>query len=101
MHGAGRSMWWWSGDSTGSPGASNNWYSHWKSFTALGIDFVSHQEALDTSTPMGRAMFTIIAALAELEGSVIRERVAAGLEYAASWHAVRQGSGPPKSGVPA
>jgi DNA invertase Pin-like site-specific DNA recombinase len=34
-------------------------------FRALGIDFVSHQEALDTSTPMGKAMFTIIAAMAE------------------------------------
>jgi DNA invertase Pin-like site-specific DNA recombinase len=29
-------------------------------FQLLGIDFVSHQEALDTSTPMGKAMFTII-----------------------------------------
>ncbi|MBM3745848.1 MAG: recombinase family protein, partial [Acidobacteria bacterium] len=51
-------------------------------FRSLGIDFVSHQEALDTSTPMGRAMFTIIAAMAELERSVIRERVVAGLDYA-------------------
>lgn len=51
-------------------------------FRSLGIDFVSHQEALDTSTPMGKAMFTIIAAMAELERSVIRERVIAGLEYA-------------------
>jgi DNA invertase Pin-like site-specific DNA recombinase len=51
-------------------------------FHSLGIDFVSHQEALDTSTPMGKAMFTIIAAMAELERSVIRERVVAGLDYA-------------------
>ena len=51
-------------------------------FRSLGIDFVSQQEALDTSTPMGKAMFTIIAAMAELERSVIRERVVAGLEYA-------------------
>ena len=51
-------------------------------FRSLGIDFVSHQEALDTSTPMGKATFTIIAAMAELERSVIQERVAAGLEYA-------------------
>ena len=51
-------------------------------FRTLGIDFISQQEALDTSTPMGRAMFTIIAAMAELERSVIRERVVAGLEYA-------------------
>src|SRR5262249_44747595 len=41
-----------------------------------------HQEALDTSTPMGKAIFTIIAAMAELERSVIRERVQAGLDYA-------------------
>ena len=51
-------------------------------FRTLGIDFVSHQEALDSSTPMGKAMFTVIAAMAELERSVIRERVVAGLEYA-------------------
>src|SRR6476620_4052857 len=51
-------------------------------FRSLGIDFVSHQEALDTSTPMGKAMFTIIAAMAELERSIIRERVMAGLEHA-------------------
>jgi DNA invertase Pin-like site-specific DNA recombinase len=51
-------------------------------FHSLGIDFISHQEALDTSTPMGRAMFAIIAALAELERNVIRERTTAGLEYA-------------------
>lgn len=53
-------------------------------FRALGIEFVSHQEALDTSTPMGKAMFTIIAAMAELERSVIRERVMAGLDHARS-----------------
>jgi DNA invertase Pin-like site-specific DNA recombinase len=51
-------------------------------FRALGVDFISYQEALDSSTPMGKAMFTIIAAMAELERSVIRERVVAGLEYA-------------------
>jgi DNA invertase Pin-like site-specific DNA recombinase len=51
-------------------------------FRALGIDFISCQEALDTSTPMGKAMFTIIGAMAELERNVIRERVVAGMEYA-------------------
>jgi len=51
-------------------------------FKSLGIEFVSHQEALDTSTPMGKAIFTVITAMAELERSVIRERVVAGLEYA-------------------
>jgi DNA invertase Pin-like site-specific DNA recombinase len=43
-------------------------------FRTLGIDFISHHEALDSSTPMGRAMFTIIGAMAELERSIIREQ---------------------------
>jgi DNA invertase Pin-like site-specific DNA recombinase len=47
-------------------------------FRSLEVDFVSHQEALDTSTPMGKAMFTVVAAMAELERSVIRERGARG-----------------------
>jgi DNA invertase Pin-like site-specific DNA recombinase len=51
-------------------------------FRTLGIDFVSCQEALDTSTPMGKAMFTIIGAMAELERNVIRERIVVGLEHA-------------------
>jgi DNA invertase Pin-like site-specific DNA recombinase len=51
-------------------------------FRSLSIDFVSCQEALDTSTPMGKAMFTIIGAMAELERNVIRERVLAGMQYA-------------------
>ena len=59
-------------------------------FRTLGIDFVSHQEALDTSTPMGKAMFTVIAAMAELERNIIRERVVAGLEYAPQ-HGTRSG----------
>jgi DNA invertase Pin-like site-specific DNA recombinase len=51
-------------------------------FRSLKVDFVSHQESLDTSTAMGKAMFTVIAAVAELERCVIRERVQAGLDYA-------------------
>ena len=51
-------------------------------FRSLGVDFVSHQEALDTLTPMGKAVFTIIAAMAELERNIIRERVVAGLDHA-------------------
>jgi DNA invertase Pin-like site-specific DNA recombinase len=49
---------------------------------ALGIDFVSHQEQTDTSTPAGKVLFTIIAAFAEFERSIIRERVCAGLAKA-------------------
>jgi DNA invertase Pin-like site-specific DNA recombinase len=51
-------------------------------FQSLGIGFVSYQEALDTATPMGKAMFTIIGAMAELERNVIRERVRAGVRNA-------------------
>jgi DNA invertase Pin-like site-specific DNA recombinase len=51
-------------------------------FKALGIDFISYSEAVDTSTPMGRAVFTIVSAIAELERSLIVERVKAGLKVA-------------------
>ena len=43
-------------------------------FQALGVEFVSYSESLDTSTPMGRAMFSIVAALAELERGILVER---------------------------
>src|SRR6516165_397074 len=33
-------------------------------FQALGIDFISLNESIDTSTPMGRMVFTVIAAVA-------------------------------------
>ena len=51
-------------------------------FHSLGIDFISLHEAVDTSTPMGRAMFTVISAMAELEKNIIVERVNAGIARA-------------------
>ena len=51
-------------------------------FNALGVDFISLSESIDTSTPMGKMVFTVIAAVAELERSLIRERVAMGLQRA-------------------
>jgi DNA invertase Pin-like site-specific DNA recombinase len=51
-------------------------------FQALGIDFVSLSESIDTSTPMGRMVFTVIGAVAELERSLVRERVVMGLNRA-------------------
>jgi DNA invertase Pin-like site-specific DNA recombinase len=51
-------------------------------FQALGIDFISLSESIDTSTPMGRMVFTVIGAVAELERSLIRERVVMGLNRA-------------------
>ncbi len=51
-------------------------------FRNLGIDFVSFQENIDTSSPLGSAIFTIIAAVAQLERDIISERVRAGLRRA-------------------
>lgn|SRR5262245_14179384 len=53
-----------------------------ETFRSLNIGFVSLQEQLDTSTPIGQAMFTIIGAMAQLERDIIRERVKAGLDRA-------------------
>jgi len=50
-------------------------------FRTLGINFVSLRESIDTATPMGRTMFTIIGAMAELESDLISERTAAAMEY--------------------
>jgi DNA invertase Pin-like site-specific DNA recombinase len=51
-------------------------------FHHLGIRFISVQDQVDTESPMGKAMFTIIGAMAELESSLISERVKAGMAAA-------------------
>ena len=51
-------------------------------FRVLGIEFVSLSESLDTATPAGRMVFTVLGAVAELERSLIGERVRAGLRNA-------------------
>ena len=51
-------------------------------FDHLGVRFVSVQDQIDTDSSMGRAMFTIIGAMAELESSLISERVTAGMRAA-------------------
>jgi len=48
----------------------------------LNVDFVSMRENIDTGGPLGRAMLTIIGAIAELERSLICERVRAGMRRA-------------------
>jgi DNA invertase Pin-like site-specific DNA recombinase len=48
----------------------------------LKVDFVSLEQSLDTTTPMGKFVLTMFAALAELHRSIIRDNVIAGLEYA-------------------
>ena len=51
-------------------------------FSHLGIDFVSLSESIDTSTPMGRMIFTVLGAVAELERNLIKERVHMGISRA-------------------
>jgi len=48
----------------------------------LGIEFVSFRENIDTGGPLGRAMVVIVGAIAELERSLIVERVKAGMRRA-------------------
>src|SRR5215472_346255 len=53
-----------------------------ETYNALGINFVSLSEQIDTSTPTGKMVFTILGAVAELEGTLIVERVRAGIRNA-------------------
>jgi DNA invertase Pin-like site-specific DNA recombinase len=48
----------------------------------VGVQFVSLREAIDTGSPLGRAMFVIVGAIAELERSLIVERIHSGLRRA-------------------
>lgn len=51
-------------------------------FQALGIDFVSYQQQMDTSTPTGRLTYQVLGAVAEWERSMLVERIKAGLRNA-------------------
>jgi len=53
-----------------------------ETFNALGIAFISLSEQMDTTTPTGKMVFTVLGAVAELERSLIAERVRAGLRNA-------------------
>jgi DNA invertase Pin-like site-specific DNA recombinase len=53
-----------------------------ENFNALGVAFVSLSEQMDTTTPSGKMVFTVLGAVAELERSLIAERVRAGLRNA-------------------
>jgi DNA invertase Pin-like site-specific DNA recombinase len=53
-----------------------------ETFNALDIQFVSLCEQVDTSTPTGKLVFTILGAVAEGERNLIAERVRAGLRNA-------------------
>jgi len=51
-------------------------------FRHLDVEFISLREQIDTGSPLGQAVFTIIAAIAQLERSLLVERVKAGLRRA-------------------
>lgn len=55
-------------------------------FEEHDVDLLVKDQAIDTTTPVGRFMFTVLGAVAEFERDLIRERTVAGLE-----HARRQG----------
>src|SRR5262245_44796716 len=59
-------------------------------FEALGVDLVVIDQAIDTTTPSGRLLFHVLAAIAEFERDLIRDRVVAGLQRAKA-HGVRLG----------
>src|SRR5947199_8095309 len=51
-------------------------------FQSLGVDFISYQENIDTTTPQGELIFTVMASLAQFERALISERVKAGMARA-------------------
>jgi DNA invertase Pin-like site-specific DNA recombinase len=54
----------------------------WQELEHLGVGFVSLTEALDRTTPAGRAMAGLLATFAEFEREILRERTRAGLVHA-------------------
>ncbi len=51
-------------------------------FEALSVDLVVLDQAIDTGTPAGRLLFSMLGAIAEFEGDLIRDRTRAGLAAA-------------------
>ena len=64
-----------------------------REFEALGVDLVVLDQAIDTTTPSGRLLFHVLAAISEFERDLIRDRVMAGLRRARS-QGVRLGRKP-------
>jgi DNA invertase Pin-like site-specific DNA recombinase len=55
-----------------------------KTFEEIGVDFMSLQDSIDTTTSSGRLMFSVIGAFAQFERDIIRERTILGLNRAKS-----------------
>jgi DNA invertase Pin-like site-specific DNA recombinase len=49
-------------------------------FWLRGVELIPITEHIDTNSPMGKAMFTVISAIAEFERSLISERVRSGID---------------------
>jgi DNA invertase Pin-like site-specific DNA recombinase len=75
-------MWWWSLPSTALDGSVRHLVETLELFRHPEVEFISLREQIDTGSSLGQAIFTIIAAIAQLERSLIVERVKAGLRRA-------------------
>ena len=53
-----------------------------KEFQRLGVDFISYQENIDTTTPTGELIFHVMASPAQFESALISQRVRAGMARA-------------------
>ena len=53
-----------------------------KEFHSLGVDFISYQENIDTTTPQGELIFMVMASIAQFERALMSERVKAGMARA-------------------
>ena len=53
-----------------------------KEFHSLGVDFISYQENIDTTTPQGELIFTVMASIAQFESALMSDRVKAGMARA-------------------
>ena len=51
-------------------------------FHRLGVDFISYQENIDTTTPQGEMISTVLASLAQFESALMSDRVKAGMARA-------------------
>src|SRR5262245_23933699 len=51
-------------------------------FHRVGVDFISYRENIDTTTPQGELIFTVMASLAQFERTLISKRVKAGMARA-------------------
>ena len=72
----------WSGDWTAGGGRWWTWSTRSKELNVLDVEFVSLCEALDLTTPSGRALAGMLAVFAEFERDILWDRVKAGIEQA-------------------